>query len=407
MKLRILFVDDEPQILEGLKRSLRIMREEWEMEFAQSGKEALEIFAKAPFDIIVSDTHMPGINGIQLLNEVMKLYPKTVRIILSGTADRDFIAKSVGSTHQYLMKPCTPEVLKATLKRTAGIRALLGNEKLTALVSRLHTLPSLPSLYLEVVEELQSPNASLKKAGEIISRDVGMTGKILQIVNSAFFGLPRHISNPVQAVSLLGLETIKTLVLSIHVFSQFEMTKAVLDVDELWRHSLATGNLAKLIAKTEKAEQKIIDEASLAGMLHDAGKLVLSMNMSEEYSEAVRRAKTMKIPVWEAEREVFGATHAAVGAYLFGLWGLPDPILEAVAFHHSPKESHTKSFSPVIAVYVANVFEHEKHDRDVKELEESVTQIDLDYLKELGLVERISSWRESCRIFLEEEVRGV
>jgi CheY-like chemotaxis protein len=206
---RILFVDDEPKVLAWLERMLRSMRHEWEMEFAKSGPEALEALAARPFDVVVSDMRMPGMNGTQLLAEVMQRHPQVVRIILSGNADHETGMKSVGPAHQFLTKPCDVEVVKTTVGRACALRDLLADERLRLLVSQMQSLPSLPSLYEELVRELQLPNASLKRVGEIISKDVGMTAKILQMVNSAFFGLRREVSSIGRALTLLGLENVK------------------------------------------------------------------------------------------------------------------------------------------------------------------------------------------------------
>ena len=194
------------------------MRDEWEINFAPGGKEALEWMESHPVDVIISDMQMPGMDGAQLLYEVLKSHPDTVRIILSGHADREMILRSVRPAHQYLSKPCNADILKSTIQRACNLRESLADEEMKKLISKMDTLPSLPSLYIEIMKEIQSPDSSIKRVATIIEKDMGMSAKILQLVNSAFFGVPRHISSPVQAVTMLGLEMIKALVLSIHVF---------------------------------------------------------------------------------------------------------------------------------------------------------------------------------------------
>jgi CheY-like chemotaxis protein len=241
-KRRILFVDDEELLLKGLQRMLRSMRHEWEMRFVDNGQAALDLIQKETFDAVITDMQMPGMSGIQLLETVMQEYPDIVRIILSGQLDQEMILKTVRSAHQHLSKPCDADLLKATLAQAFGLRDLLADENIQKLVSRIESLPSLPSLYLEIMEELQSANTSFKKIGVIIAKDVGMTAKILQMVNSAFFGLRRQISNPQDAVSYLGFETIKSLVLSAKIFSQFDQKKLPgFSLDNLWNHSMLTG----------------------------------------------------------------------------------------------------------------------------------------------------------------------
>ena len=159
MKSKILFVDDEENVIHGLKRMLRTMRHEWDMGFAMSGQGALDILDGEPYDVLVTDMRMPAMSGTQLLNEVMNRYPHMVRIVLSGNADQEMILKSVRSAHQYLSKPCSPEILKSTVARAHALRGVLADDSLKGLVSGIETLPSLPSLYVEIMEALQSPSS--------------------------------------------------------------------------------------------------------------------------------------------------------------------------------------------------------------------------------------------------------
>jgi len=399
-KKRILFVDDEPRLLEGLQRTLRSMRQEWEMRFAGSGQEALEYLSKEPVDVIVSDMLMPGMDGAQLLIEVMKRHPQIARIVLSGHSEEETILKSVRPAHQYLAKPCDAETLKSLLMSACALRDLLAEESIKRIVSSMDSIPSLPSLYAEIIEELRSPNASIQKVGTIVSKDMGMTVKILQLVNSAFFGPRRHVSSPAQAVSLLGLDTIKALVLSGHIFTQLDSPKATgLSLERLWRHSFLTGILAKAIAREEKLEQLLVDDSFIAGLLHDLGKPILAINFPERYGEIQRVAKEKNLCLSEAESAIMGATHSEVGAYLAGLWGLPDPIVEGLAFHHYPAKCRGQGFSLLLAVHVANVLEHQE---DSSDGEQTKPQINSDYLSRLGMINRLAVWQEICRRAIQE-----
>lgn len=371
------------------------MRHEWKMGFASSGQEALDILKEEPFDVVVTDMRMPGMDGAQLLTKVMKRYPQIVRIVLSGHSNPDAILKSVRPAHQYLSKPCNTEILKSTVARACAFRDFLADDSIKQLVSQIESLPSLPSLFVEIMEVLHSPDASVKKVGEIISRDISMTAKILQIVNSAFFGLCRHVSSPAQAVSLLGLEIVKALVLSVQIFSQFDQEKlGGFSLDGLWNHSMRSGVFAKAIAKEEGKGQDMIDDAFMAGMIHDLGKLVLIENLSEPYGEALAVAQRENLFLWEAELEIMGATHAEIGAYLLGLWGLPNNVVEAIGFHHNPRKCLDHQFSPLTAVHVGNALEHEKREAERGEVR---SRMDLEYVAELAMIERLPVWQEKCK----------
>jgi HD-like signal output (HDOD) protein/CheY-like chemotaxis protein len=404
-KRRILFVDDEKQVLRGLKRMLHNKRREWEMAFATGGKEALDILSHGPVDVLVSDMRMPEMDGVQLLTEVRRRHPETIRIALSGHSDQGMAFKTVQLAHQYLSKPCDAEILRSTITRTCALRDILSEGSLKALVSRLEVLPSLPANYDEMMEALASPESSSRKIGGIISKDMSMTAKILKTVNSAFFGLYRKVSSPSQAVSLLGLEMVRDLAISIHIFSQFDQARFPhISLDELWKHSLVTGRFAKVIAIAEKQNGSVVANAFTGGVLHDLGKLVLGINFPERYEEAMDLALAEDRLLKDVEAEVFGTTHAEVGAYLLGLWGLPDPIIEAIIFHHQPGEFIGQQFSPLTTVHIGDFLAHEVADTG---REVSIPRVDVDYLTELELFDRFPLWREMCRKSIKEGDNGV
>ena len=403
-KKRILFVDDEPRVLDGIRRMLRPMHHEWEMLFAGGGQQALDTMVKEPFDVIVSDMRMPGMDGSELLKQVKERYPETARIALSGQTKKEDILRAVGPVHQFLSKPCDADTLKSTLIRALALRNLLAHDKLRGILSQMDSLPSIPALYNELVEELESPDASIKVVEEIISRDIGMSVKVLQLVNSAFFGVRYHISSPGQAVALLGLDTVKALVLSINVFAESgAITLKNFSLDRLWRHSMSVGGIAKRIAKAEGVDSKMVDHTFIGGLLHDVGKLVFAAKLPKEYAPVLALAAQNGTTIHEAEREVFGATHAELGAYLLGLWGFTDGIVEALAFHHDLGHSPLNEFSILTVVHVANALIYETSPNDSAG---TVSEVDEAYLSQLGLAERLPLWREICQKAAQEEKGG-
>jgi HD-like signal output (HDOD) protein len=337
---------------------------------------------------------MPGLDGAQLLTQVMKRHPNTVRIVLSGHADRESVLRLVGPAHQYLSKPCDPEELRNAISRALALRDLLENQQLKELAARTRSLPVLPALHHQLTEELRKDEPSLDRIGEIISKDIAMTSKMLQLVNSAFFGLSQPLTSAQEAVVYLGLTTVRALVLSVQVFAQFDpqLVKGF-SIDDLAQHSWKTGVWARRIAESERCDPKLDDQCFLAGLLHDVGQLILACGLPEAYGRVLDSARPRHQPIWEAEQAEFGATHAEVGAYLLGLWGLPNPVVEAVALHHRPGAAVASKFSPVVAVHVANAFTHDQtgtHDQWPG------NQIDMKCLARLGLTDRVDRWREHC-----------
>jgi HD-like signal output (HDOD) protein len=395
VKKRILFVDDEILVLQGLQRMLRPMREEWEMEFIDGGAKALERMAATSFDVVVSDMRMPGMNGAELLSRVMQHYPKTVRLVLSGHADKELILKCIGSTHQFLAKPCDPEAIKAIVRRASATGDALQSDTLKRLVAQMSHLPSIPALYTRMIEALQDPEATMDAVGGIVSEDMAMTAQLLKLVNSAFFGLRRQVSSPAEAANYLGLDTIRSVVLLINVFSQYQSVKIEgFSLSTLGAHSLDTGVAAKGIAQLEGADRKLADEAFVAGMLHDTGKIVLAANFAWQYGDVLKLMRSDGFDQYRAEQRVFGADHAEVGGYLLGLWGLPVPVVEAIAFHHRPADVVEKTFSPLTAVHVANALVHFMGEADPVFPNR---RLDITYLTGLGLIDRAADWLENVR----------
>ncbi len=383
IKKRILFVDDEIMVLQGLRRMLHAFRNEWDMVFVESGAKALELMTQAPFDVIVADMRMPEMDGVELLKEVKQRYPQTMRLILSGYSDESLILKSVGVMHQYLSKPCSPDVLKSVVQRAYTLGRYLRNPRLKALIGNMERLPSLPALYTEIMSKLRDPEVSTQDITSIITRDLGMTARIYQLVNSAFFNQPQRVTDLNAAVSYLGLNTIRSLFLTANAFSQFEGIELPgCSLEEIWQHSLKTAVLAKKICGTQSNDASLGDDAFVAGILHDTGRFILSVNFPEEYRQVITIARKERCSLNHAEKMVFDQTHAAIGGYLLDLWGLPYPIVEAVYLHHEPNLTKIRNFSALTAVHLANSWVHQQEDDSENR---TSADIDLNYLKLLNL----------------------
>ncbi len=328
---RILFVDDEPNILDGLRQSLRRKRKVWDMVFIESSVNALEYLEREPVDIIVSDMRMPLMDGAELLKRVAKIRPQTARIVLSGQMDEASAMRAACVAHRFLLKPCDSEVLEMSITKTLELRALLQSDEIKACVSGTAKLPSLPEACLALNQALTNDQAPLEAVVKIVETDVGMASKILQLVNSSFFGLMRPIASISQAVSYLGLNTIRHLVFVQAMFEEFRGTDIAYFEREQSRLLLCARIARQLIADKKQA-----DAASTAALLHDVGILVMANRMPNEHQKNCDLATSQRVPLHVAERQRLGTTHAEIGAYLLGLWGLPYDVIDPVARHHAP-----------------------------------------------------------------------
>ncbi|MFO1489031.1 MAG: response regulator [Verrucomicrobiota bacterium] len=387
----ILFVEDNPILLQMCAMMLE-GDTDWEVSTAADGAAALELLTQRAFDVVASDMRMPGMSGLELLEKVRTRHPHTSRIIISGIGDQEEVARSLHSNHQFLAKPFTVKTLRATLGRLNGLDTYLKDEKLKALVGRMNSLPSFPSVYLKIMKEIDSPHAALENIADIVGKDPSLSAKTLQVVNSAAFGLPDKIHDPFEAVQQLGMNSIRSFALASHIFSKYEPTQAKgLDPVQLWEHLMKTSKLAEAIMRSEGAEGTEVDDAATAAMLHDMGKLMLAENLPDEFHRANRLAAEQNIPLAAAELEVFGTTHAGAAAYLLGLWGLPATIVEAVAFHHAPSASQFKEFGPLTAVHAANALQHELSKNPADGINSS---LDESYLASIGFADHVALWKE-------------
>jgi HD-like signal output (HDOD) protein len=387
---RVLFVDDEPLFLEGLQRMLRSQTHEWELAFANSGETALALMEASPFDVVVSDMRMPGMGGAALLARVREEHPHVVRIILSGQTELSTALRVVPIAHQFLTKPCDAEMLRVAIGRACHLKALLNDESIRRVVGGLGELPPVPQTYHALTLALAGPNVSLPKVARIIEADVAISAKILQLVNSAFFGTARSITNVQKAVSHLGIETLKSLVLSVEVFRVFAPKGPIqgFSLEELQRHA----RLTSYIAGRLPVPNHLRDIAVVAGMLHDVGKLIMAWKLPDRFKKLIAEGREGQCPLYRVEEREYGFSHAEIGAYLLGLWGLPYAVVEAVALHHAPYRVPHRAFDAASAVYVSNLLARELEVSPPLPWDDGL-QSDQPYLESLGVQMDVPQWR--------------
>jgi HD-like signal output (HDOD) protein/CheY-like chemotaxis protein len=368
----------------------------WTADFARTGPEAVAALGRCEYAAVVSDVDLSGGSGLELLDETMRSQPKAMRIVLSDMADTRSTVKCLGRGHHHLLKPCDTSTVLNALNQALALETWLPSQAVQALIAKMRRVPSPPTIYFQVLSEMQSPHASLERIGGIISQDPAITAKVLQLANSAVFGLQLRVIQPLEAVIYIGLETTRSLVLMAHTFSSFDQLQLPgFSIDRLWGHCVLAGRFAREIAQIESGDPEIVEQAFAAGLLHDIGKLLFAANLPEAFRRALALAREQQRSLWEAESQVLGACHAELGACLLGIWGLPAPIVEAVALHHYPAQLSEHGFCPLTAVHVADVLAHELGPQRNKPT--VPVEIDPNYLQGLGLTERVETWRENCQ----------
>jgi HD-like signal output (HDOD) protein len=396
---RILFVDDDELILRSVERVLRRPAQEagWELCFVTDGEAALQEMARSPVEVLLADANMAKMSGATLLRKVQERDPAVVRILLSGHTGLDVLRMALPYAHQFLPKPCDGQLLRSTLESACGLRNLLARPEMRQLVGSSNELPSAPRTFIELSNALSNPSASARAVSEIIERDIAISARVLQLVSSAFYGLPRAVTSIGGAVAYLGVEVIKAIVLSVEVSRMFPLTQIIPDfsVDALQQHGTRVSQLAKRILGHEPGGDVLV----VAGLLQDSGQLVLASRAASRFGVALSTAAARKQPLAEVEQDMFGASHAEIGAYLLGLWGLPQRVVSAVAHHLDPRRSGARVFDAAAALYVANLLVVDPEVPALEEVPPQTIALDLSFLRVVGVAHQLDEWRRLARAF--------
>jgi HD-like signal output (HDOD) protein len=392
MNRQICFAGFAEAELATLQPSLAALGASWNCVFLPDANSALAALAAAPFDAAVANLSPGGIGDADLLHQAAILHPRTLRCVLGDVADREVVVNCMGAAHQFISRPWKAAELISIIERSLALDAWLSNDKLRSFIPRLGKLPSLPSTYFEVIKRAESPSSNTESIAEVIARDPALTARLLQMVNSPACGLSEIITSPTEAVSMLGLETVKSLVVCLQLYGRSAPKEgASFSLDQLWQHSFRVAKLASRIVLRCIASERMAGEAYAAGLLHNIGQIVLATNLSSDYSAVVDAARKRKRPLPEVELEQLGVTSSHVGAYLLGLWGMPLPLVEAVALHPAPASGPLADFSLLTVVHVANVLAHEENGRGHRL---PLPKLDADYLASLELPRKIEAWRK-------------
>jgi HD-like signal output (HDOD) protein len=391
--MRILFVDDDPAIIEMLKKMVSKFEQDWSVQYALGGFAAVALLDSENYDVVVTDLNMPEINGVKILRFIQKKYPSVIRIVFSSSLTRDSVREVAAYTHRFIAKPCGVVKLGQAIENTLFIYRELDNRKVQKVLTKTGTLPSLPRVYDELMARIDDDDFSLKDAAKLIQSDIGMSTNILKQIN--LLG-KSNVTSIEQAVSMLGLNMIRAIALSTHIFSSMKSVEVPhFTLEDLVRHSMLTAEFAKEITIIETDDHEMAESAFMAGVLHDLGIILLVNNFSKKYGEVQNRIYKAARPIAEVERNLIGISHGEIGAHLLALWGFPRDILDAVAFHEDPLKRAQQSFSILTAVYVGSYLAHFYDDsRPYPEnfLENSI------YLQQLNCANRLDFWRERCKL---------
>jgi HD-like signal output (HDOD) protein len=380
--IRVLFVDDEQELLEGLRDLLRPRRREWRMDFALGAHAALDKLDEHTYDVVITDMRMPGMDGAALLAEVQQRQPNAIRVVLSGYAEAAAVMRAARVAHRFIGKPCDPAELTRMIERSVALGALTAKEGLRRAAVRATDLPRLPELHRRLVALLDDGDATLEDAATLVEQDIVVCARVLQLANCAFFNRSRPVTGVHEAVAYVGLQTLSAMTLAAGAAAELRPAREIpgFTLEHVQTHGAQVARIARRLV----SDPRMQDDAVAAAMLHDIGLLILAVEEPEYLAAVLAAAQDEGRAAVEIEYEWRGISHAEVGAHLLALWGLPHELVEAVAFHHRPDHAPRPALDAVAAVYIADALVRDE-------------PLDEDYIAALGVQERVPEWRALAR----------
>lgn len=340
---RVLFVEPDDQVAEGLRRSLRPFANAWEVHFAQTAEQAL---AEATLTtVVVCDAAVPGLEA--LLLGFKTEHPRVVRTVIAGLDEKpELVARYQALSHQVLRRPLLPSLLFDLVERTVSVLEALAAPRLQTVVGQLGDLPALPATYARLAQMAQDPDVSMDMVASVVERDTAITAAVLRIINSAYFGLPRRVSSVRETVRYLGIVPLRNLVLTVELFEGLASGKRAQALQQ--EALLRAYAMRELLGRTALAEQ-----AFIAGVLSDVGQLLIVSRLPVDAMAIEKAVDGGKLP-WDAQEERLGCTSALVGAQLLARWNLPATLVEAVALHHvTPRGEPVANLSSALSLVAA------------------------------------------------------
>ena len=329
---QILFVDSDANALQALKTALEGQQTGWKASFVTSAQAALNLLSNRWFDVVFTELRLPGMDGAELLEHVKLHHPSIIRVLLAEPLESEQLDRAIAVAQRFIAKPWEMQTLVANLESVLGAWPRTDNPLVRTIVGRLASLPSSSATYPKLVNVMAQSSATIDQISAVIATDPALSAKLLQVVNSAFFGLPFKVASVPQAVSYLGLTSLRALVLLSTVFAAADSCPTVegFSPSRLQRHSLLCARLARALIEDQRSR----DDAFTGGLLHDIGMLALAVGMNKRYALALRHAERSGRPLAEVETSFLGTSHVAVGAYLADVWGLPSVVVDAIELHH-------------------------------------------------------------------------
>lgn len=362
--MKLLFVGSEACLPEGFSDLVETSDLDASIDRVGTADAAFEAMQKGSFDLIVCESKLPDERGIELLASVATLQPKMVRILIDRSEGELDMQRALLFAHRVLPWPLDAELLFDTLSSVFELSDMLRSEHLHEVVGSVSGLPPAPKLYMALSKALADPKSDANQIANLVSQDPAISAKVMRMCNSAYFAGQREVSNVRAAITRLGLNTVRMIVLAAEVYTG---NATGVDRDAVQKRAMLASAIAMKVLPGSSQ-----DLAGTGALLAEVGLLVPGVVDDRK-----------RTPADEGK-----PGHSEAGAYLLGLWGLPLPIVEAVYSHRNPQRLAKQGFWVTGAVHVATALAAQE-------------PVDEDYLRAVGQLDKLAAWQEMA-----EELRA-
>lgn len=330
----VMFVDDDKQVINALKRSM--MEMPYSVLYAESGREALDMFNARPIDLVISDMVMPNMDGYEFLKIVAKKYPETIRVILSAFAESENVKKCLveGVVENFLPKPWNDNDLKESIENALSLQDDLADKDIMNLMAKIQRFPVLPVIYYDVSQAIKA-GKNARIISNVIEKDAAFAADVMKVSNSAFYFHGRRTKSVMSAIVFLGMRTLQTIMLNISLFKSLDRSVAS-EAKLLWDHSALCNEFMFYLYK-RFTYRELPEDFHSAGLLHDIGKFFIMNALPDKYIEIIKIMKKNPDLTWsEAEMDIMDIPHSKLGNFLLKKWNFIHKLPLIVLYHHDP-----------------------------------------------------------------------
>lgn len=356
--ISVLVVDGDRRFLDGVRADPNFNLPGWVVRVAKTAAEALSAIKEARSDVFVVGGGLPDSDPVSFLERTKELSPNSLRFLAYSDAEKDLLSKTVGLTHRRVEKPVKPAALALAIRQVLVTHIRIRKPEVANIVRNTKELHVNTKPMQELLKTADDPECELEDLARIVQQHPTAVATILQVVNTAFYGTSGDVNTLEEALQILGMDFVRNLAITELAKKQLRLSPGLHELaNSILQHSIEVSQYG-LRMRHLVSNIRLIQQLSSIALLHDLGKLVLLASKGNDYADLMGQSVDSNTPCWKLERENYGTDHAAVGGFLFAMWGLPEPIVRAVTWHHQPEKVGEKEFCATSLLHFANYAAH-------------------------------------------------